>query len=62
VPLVGARSRRRLAEALHAVEIELNADDLRPIESAVPAGAAAGARYPELLLAQMDSETGQPNR
>jgi aryl-alcohol dehydrogenase-like predicted oxidoreductase len=56
VPLVGARSRRRLAEALHAIEVELNADDLRAIESAVPAGAAAGARYPELLLAQMDSE------
>jgi aryl-alcohol dehydrogenase-like predicted oxidoreductase len=56
VPLVGARSRRRLAEALHAVEVELNADDLRAIESAIPADAAAGARYPELLLAQMDSE------
>ena len=45
VPLVGARRRDRLAEALGALDVEL--DRRRPgrIEQAVPAGAAAGDRY-----------------
>ncbi|MDX3068015.1 aldo/keto reductase, partial [Streptomyces sp. ND04-05B] len=46
VPLVGARSRDRLAEALGALEVTLDAADLAAIEGAVPAGAAAGERYP----------------
>ena len=58
VPLVGARRRDRLEEALGAVEVELSRDDLLAIESAVPKGAAAGARYPEAQLAHMDSERG----
>ena len=56
VPLVGARRRERLDEALGAVEIELSADDLERIETAVPAGAAAGERYPAPLMAGLDSE------
>ena len=42
VPLVGARTRERLAEALGALDIALSADDVAAIERAVPAGAAAG--------------------
>ena len=45
VPLVGARTRERLTEALGALDIELDADDLAAIEAAVPADAVAGARY-----------------
>ncbi len=45
MPLVGARRRDRLAEALGALELELTADDLAAIERAVPPGAAAGDRY-----------------
>ncbi|MFE5740555.1 aldo/keto reductase [Streptomyces celluloflavus] len=56
VPLVGARRRDRLAEALGAVEITLDADDLAAIERAVPAGAAAGDRYPAEQMARLDSE------
>ncbi len=56
VPLVGARRRERLAEALGAVSLTLGADDLDAIEQAVPKGAAAGARYPEQVLRAMDSE------
>jgi aryl-alcohol dehydrogenase-like predicted oxidoreductase len=56
VPLVGARRRDRLAEALGAVTVELRADDLARIERAVPPGAAAGDRYPSAVLSQMDSE------
>ncbi|MBB4187383.1 aryl-alcohol dehydrogenase-like predicted oxidoreductase [Sinorhizobium terangae] len=56
VPLVGARRRDRLAEALGSQAVRLDADDLAAIERAVPKDAAAGARYPEVQLAHMDSE------
>lgn len=41
VPLVGARRRDRLTEALGALDITLDADDLSAIEHAIPPGAAA---------------------
>jgi aryl-alcohol dehydrogenase-like predicted oxidoreductase len=56
VPLVGARRRDRLAEALGALEIELTADDLAAIQRAVPTGAAAGDRYHAPQMATLDSE------
>jgi aryl-alcohol dehydrogenase-like predicted oxidoreductase len=56
VPLVGARRRERLHEALGAPDVALTDDDLEAIDRAVPAGAAAGARYAEPLMAQLDSE------
>ena len=56
VPLVGARRRDRLAEALASRDVYLSADDLAVIEQAVPKNAAAGARYPQAQLAHMDSE------
>jgi aryl-alcohol dehydrogenase-like predicted oxidoreductase len=58
VPLVGARTRERLAEALGALEVELSADDLAQIEGAIPAGAAAGERYHPEQMAGLDSERG----
>ena len=45
VPLVGARRRDRLTEALGALDLELGEAELARIEDAVPAGAAAGDRY-----------------
>lgn len=56
VPLVGARTRERLAESLGAIELELSADDLAAIEAAVPAGSALGERYDEGQMAILDSE------
>jgi pyridoxine 4-dehydrogenase len=56
VPLVGARRRDRLTEALGALDVTLSKAHLAAIEKAIPAGAAAGARYPESQLAHMDSE------
>ena len=56
VPLVGARRRDRLAEALGAVELRLTAEDLAQIEVAIPKEAAAGARYDARRLASLDSE------
>jgi diketogulonate reductase-like aldo/keto reductase len=58
VPLVGARTRERLAEALGALELELTGDDLARIEEAIPAGAAAGERYDAGQMAILDSERG----
>jgi aryl-alcohol dehydrogenase-like predicted oxidoreductase len=55
-PLIGARTRERLNEALGALELTLTAEDLRRIEDAVPADAAAGSRYAEQQMAMLDSE------
>ncbi len=56
VSLVGARRRERLAEALGALDVTLDASDLEAIERAVPKGAAAGDRYPARAMADLDSE------
>jgi aryl-alcohol dehydrogenase-like predicted oxidoreductase len=56
VPLVGARRRDRLAEALGALDVKLSRDDLAALDRALPPGAAAGDRYPDSALAFMDSE------
>jgi aryl-alcohol dehydrogenase-like predicted oxidoreductase len=56
VPLVGARTRERLAEALGALGVDLTQPDLAAIESAVPPNAAAGERYASHMMALLDSE------
>jgi aryl-alcohol dehydrogenase-like predicted oxidoreductase len=56
VPLVGARRRERLHEALGALDVELTDEDLARIEEAVPPDAAAGERYAAPQMAQLDSE------
>jgi aryl-alcohol dehydrogenase-like predicted oxidoreductase len=56
VPLVGARRRDRLTEALGAVDLVLNPSDLARIERAVPRDAAAGDRYHAHGMATLDSE------
>ncbi|MET0708223.1 MAG: aldo/keto reductase [Tardiphaga sp.] len=55
-PLVGARRRDRLTEALGALDVKLTPAHLAALAVAVPADAAAGGRYPEAMLAHMDSE------
>jgi aryl-alcohol dehydrogenase-like predicted oxidoreductase len=56
VPLVGARTRSRLDEALQAENIQLTENELERIERAVPPDAAAGSRYAEQQMAMLDSE------
>jgi aryl-alcohol dehydrogenase-like predicted oxidoreductase len=56
VPLIGARTRDRLSEALGALAVGLGADDLAALERAVPPDAAAGDRYPQAQMAVLDSE------
>jgi aryl-alcohol dehydrogenase-like predicted oxidoreductase len=59
VPLVGARRRDRLAEALRAPNLMLTADDLAHIERVVPPNAASGARYDARSMSVLDSERGR---
>ncbi len=56
VPLVGARRRDRLAEALGALDVTLTPAHLADLAKAFPPGVAAGGRYPDAQLAHMDSE------
>jgi aryl-alcohol dehydrogenase-like predicted oxidoreductase len=56
IPLVGARRRDRLTEALGALDVKLTAEHLAALAEAFPPGIAAGARYPESQLAHLDSE------
>jgi aryl-alcohol dehydrogenase-like predicted oxidoreductase len=56
VPLVGARTRERLAESLGALRVELSAGDLAAIDAAVPPDAVAGERYDDQQMAILDSE------
>jgi aryl-alcohol dehydrogenase-like predicted oxidoreductase len=56
VPLIGARRRDCLTEALGALDVKLTDAHLAALASAFPPGAAAGGRYPEEQLAYLDSE------
>jgi aryl-alcohol dehydrogenase-like predicted oxidoreductase len=56
IPLIGARTREQLANALGALNIELSQEQLERIEQAVPPDAAAGPRYGEAQMANLDSE------
>jgi aryl-alcohol dehydrogenase-like predicted oxidoreductase len=62
VPLVGARRRASLNESFKALDLTLSAADLAMIEQAVPAGAAAGERYPARFMAMLDSEQNLEQR
>jgi aryl-alcohol dehydrogenase-like predicted oxidoreductase len=56
VPVIGARTRRQLDDALGALNVALSAAEVRAIEDAVPAGAVAGTRYGEGQMKSLDSE------
>ncbi len=56
VPVIGARRREQLAEALGALDVKLSANDLADIERAVPKDAASGGRYAPAQLQHLDSE------
>jgi aryl-alcohol dehydrogenase-like predicted oxidoreductase len=56
VPLVGARRRDRLEEALGALDLELDETTLDRLEAAFPPGVAEGDRYASSQMAMLDSE------
>ncbi|MEO7992847.1 MAG: aldo/keto reductase [bacterium] len=56
IPLIGARRRDRLTEALGALDLQLSPADLAQIDAAIPPGAVAGTRYDAHQMAFLDSE------
>ena len=56
VPVIGARTRRQLDEALGALAIQLSAEEVAQLETAVPASEVAGTRYAEMQMRMLDSE------
>jgi aryl-alcohol dehydrogenase-like predicted oxidoreductase len=56
VPLVGARTRVRLEEALASTQVSLSPADLARLAELLPHGAAAGDRYNAHSAASLDSE------
>ena len=56
IPLIGARRRDQLRDAVGALDITLSPADIARIESAMPADAVAGDRYGAALMTYLDSE------
>jgi aryl-alcohol dehydrogenase-like predicted oxidoreductase len=56
VPVVGAKTRAQLNDALGALDKPLSQDDLTALEALVPARAFAGTRYAAAQMAHLDSE------
>jgi aryl-alcohol dehydrogenase-like predicted oxidoreductase len=50
VPIPGTKRRQYLEENIQALEVQLNADDFRQIEEAMPREAIAGQRYSEDMM------------
>lgn len=48
VPIPGTKKRERLRENLGAVDVELGVEDVQLLDQLAPAGATAGARYPNM--------------
>jgi aryl-alcohol dehydrogenase-like predicted oxidoreductase len=51
IPIPGTKRRKYLEENVGALNVKLTADDLRRIDEVAPKGVAAGARYPEVMMA-----------
>jgi pyridoxine 4-dehydrogenase len=60
IPLVGARRRDQLADALKSLAVSLSPSDLASLERAVPLGSVAGERYASEQMSALDSE--RPSR
>ncbi|MGZ3439961.1 MAG: aldo/keto reductase, partial [Polyangia bacterium] len=56
IPVVGARTRAQLADALGALAVTLSPSELQRIEAALPPDAVAGTRYDPHQMRALDSE------
>jgi aryl-alcohol dehydrogenase-like predicted oxidoreductase len=56
IPTLGARTRKQIVDAVASVDVSLDASETSALEAAVPASQVAGTRYPEALMATLDSE------
>jgi len=54
VPIFGTTRPERLEENLGALQLELSAEDMAELDAAAPAGAAAGERYPEAMMGNLN--------
>jgi aryl-alcohol dehydrogenase-like predicted oxidoreductase len=50
VPIPGTKRRRYLEENVGSLDVRLSPAELAEIDAALPAGAAAGTRYPEAAM------------
>src|SRR5260370_759029 len=50
IPIPGTKRRKYLEENAGALNVKLNAEDLRHIDEVAPKGAASGPRYPETMM------------
>ena len=57
VPVIGARRRDQLQEALGSLDLRLDAEDLARIEAAAAPDRVAGTRYDPAQMAHLDSES-----
>ena len=56
IPILGARTRAQLADALAGLDVALTVDEVTTLEAAVPASQVAGTRYATPMMATLDSE------
>jgi aryl-alcohol dehydrogenase-like predicted oxidoreductase len=56
IPVIGARRRAQISEALGAAGVQLKASDVARLESVIPPDAVAGTRYDSRQMAMLDSE------
>jgi aryl-alcohol dehydrogenase-like predicted oxidoreductase len=56
VPVIGARTRAQLHDALEALSVQLTSDDVAMLEQLVPASEVAGTRYDMHQMRMLDSE------
>ncbi len=54
VPIPGTKRRKYLQENVGALDVVLTSEDLARINEALPAGAVAGARYPDAAMALVE--------
>jgi len=56
IPVVGAKTRAQLKDAVAATKVQLSVQDVTRLEAAVPASAVAGTRYDAHQMKALDSE------
>ena len=54
VPIPGTKKRRYLEENLEAINLHLTEKDVSRLNAALPAGSAAGLRYPERSMGSVN--------
>jgi aryl-alcohol dehydrogenase-like predicted oxidoreductase len=62
VPIPGTKSPRRLEENAAAVDVTLSADEVRELDEAVSPDAVRGGRYPEQMMALLNSKSAVSRR